>query len=110
VQLAFGRADFTLTVTGTGFVPGSTVEWNGTPRVTTFVSATELTAVVYASDIAAPGAQQIVVASPGPGAGSGGRSVEAGPRTLGLALGHERAEACGLSAGPSGLLYPYSFA
>lgn len=68
-SLAFGGADFTLTVTGTGFVSGSTVEWNGTPRITTFVSATKLTAQIYASDIAAPGTEQVVVASPGPGGG-----------------------------------------
>jgi Abnormal spindle-like microcephaly-assoc'd, ASPM-SPD-2-Hydin len=69
-SLAFGEANFTLTVTGTGFVSGSTVEWNGTPRITTFVSATKLTAQIYASDIAAPGTEQVVVISPGPGGGS----------------------------------------
>jgi hypothetical protein len=68
-SLAFGGPDFTLTVTGTGFVSGSTVEWNGTPRITTFVSATKLTAQIYASDIAEPGTEQVVVASPGPGGG-----------------------------------------
>ncbi len=36
------EADFTLTVTGSGFVAGSTVEWNGSPRSTTVVSATQL--------------------------------------------------------------------
>lgn len=33
-----GHAAFTLKVTGTGFVPGSLVEWNGSPRATTLVS------------------------------------------------------------------------
>jgi hypothetical protein len=68
-SLAFGAADFTLTVTGTGFVSGSTVDWDGTPRITTFVSATKLTAQIYASDIAEPGTEQVLVVSPGPGGG-----------------------------------------
>ena len=32
-----GSPAFTLTVNGTGFVSGSTVYWNGSPRATTFV-------------------------------------------------------------------------
>lgn len=92
-SVAFGGSDFTLTVTGTGFIPGSTVEWNGTSRITTFVSATELTAVIYASDIAAPGAQQVVVESPGPGGGQSGAlsfnvtGTAPGPGQLTLAPG-----------------------
>jgi len=38
-----GGAAFTLTVNGTGFVSGSSVvNWNGSGRTTTFVSATQL--------------------------------------------------------------------
>jgi len=47
-----GAAAFALTVTGTNFVNGSTVQWNGSGRSTTFVSATQLTAAILASDIA----------------------------------------------------------
>ncbi len=64
-----GGADFTLTVSGSGFLPGSTVEWNGSPRLTTTVSPTQLTATIYASDIAAMGTGQVMVANPGNGAG-----------------------------------------
>jgi len=67
--LAAGGADFVLTVRGSGFIPGSTVQWNGSPRLTTFVSATTLTAKIYASDIAAAGTVHVSVASPGPGGG-----------------------------------------
>jgi YVTN family beta-propeller protein len=67
---AAGGGDFTLTVTGTGFVSGSTIEWNGTPRITTYVSSTKLTATIYASDIASSGTAQVLVASPGPGGDS----------------------------------------
>jgi hypothetical protein len=65
-----GGADFTLTVTGSGFVAGSTVEWNGGPRPTTVVSATQLAATIYASDIATQGTAQITVVNPGNGGGT----------------------------------------
>lgn len=68
-SVAAASADFTLTVTGSGFVSGSTVEWNGAPRVTTFVSSSQLTATIYAADIAAQSTAQVTVASPGPGGG-----------------------------------------
>jgi glucose/arabinose dehydrogenase len=47
-----GTPGFQLTVTGTGFVNGSsTVEFNGNPLSTTFVNATTLTAIVPHTDI-----------------------------------------------------------
>ncbi len=64
-----GGAAFTLTVNGTGFVSGSAVDFNGSGRTTTFVSATQLTAAILASDIATPGTFNITVVSPGPGGG-----------------------------------------
>lgn len=39
---AAGGAAFTLNVTGSNFVQGSIVRWNGNPRTTTFVSSTAL--------------------------------------------------------------------
>ncbi len=44
--IASGSAPFTLTVNGTNFVSGYTVQWNGASRPTTFVSATQLTAAI----------------------------------------------------------------
>jgi len=67
--VAPGGPAFTLTVTGAGFVAGSAVYWNGTPRTTTFVSNSKLTAAILASDIASPTAPTITVFSPGPGGG-----------------------------------------
>ena len=67
---AEGGADFTLTVAGSGFVAGSTVEWNGSPRPTTVVSTTRLTATIYASDTVAEGTAQIKVVNPGNGGGT----------------------------------------
>src|SRR5580704_8284768 len=47
-----GGTGFSLTVSGAGFVNGSVVDWNGSPRTTTFVSAGQVTAAILASDIA----------------------------------------------------------
>jgi trimeric autotransporter adhesin len=43
---------FTLTVNGTGFANGLVVNWNGSPRPTTLVSATQLTAAISPADTA----------------------------------------------------------
>lgn len=44
-----GAAGFTLTVNGVGFEPGTLVAWNKAALATTYVSATQLTALVPAS-------------------------------------------------------------
>jgi hypothetical protein len=67
-----GGPAFTLTVTGSGFVPASTVQWNGVNRTTTFVSATQLTASIPASDLVAVGTAQVAVFTPAPGGGTSG--------------------------------------
>src|SRR5881296_826474 len=54
VSTAVGTG-FTLTVTGTNFVAGAVVRWNGTARTTTYVSATQLTVTVAAADVAVAG-------------------------------------------------------
>ena len=56
-----GSAGFTLTAAGTGFVNGAQVYFNGAALVTTFNSATELTAAVPASAIATPGTYPVTV-------------------------------------------------
>jgi len=65
-----GGAAFTLTVNGTNFVNGSAVRWNGADRPTTFVSATQLTAAIPASDVATAGTAQVTVFNPAPGGGT----------------------------------------
>jgi dienelactone hydrolase len=64
-----GGKGFTLTVNGTGFVSGSTVNWNGSTLATSFVSDSQLTATVPASDIAKAGTASVTVANPHPGGG-----------------------------------------
>lgn len=55
---------FTLTVTGSQFVPGAVVFFGSTPLATTFVSSTQLTAT---GNAAAAGSFVIVVQNPNPG-------------------------------------------
>ncbi len=64
-----GSASFTLTVNGTGFVSGATVNWNGSARTTTFVSNSKLVATIQSQDITLPGAAAITVLNPSPGGG-----------------------------------------
>lgn len=65
-----GGPGFTLTVTGKNFVSTSVVKWAGSARATTFVSATELTATILATDIAKAGTFHVTVTSPTPGGGT----------------------------------------
>lgn len=65
-QATAGGPAFTLTVTGTGFVSASVVNWNGAARTTKFQSATVLTAAINANDIAATGSAAVTVVSPEP--------------------------------------------
>jgi len=75
--IAPGGPAFALTVTGSGFVAGSTVNWNGTPRTTTFVTSSKLTAAIPASDIAKATTSIITVFNPAPGGGySNSRTFE----------------------------------
>lgn len=62
--VAPGSAGFMLTVNGTGFVSGSVVNWNGSPRTTTFVSSSQLTSSVSSSDVAAVSTASVSVTSP----------------------------------------------
>ena len=65
-----GGGAFTLTLTGSGFVSGSVVRWNGANRTTTFGSSTSLTASIPASDIASAGNTTVTVFNPAPGGGT----------------------------------------
>lgn len=79
-----GSPIFTLTVTGTGFSPTSVVQINAANRTTTYVSALQVTATIFASDIAAPGKSQITVFNP-LGAGGAGLTSNAVQLTVNAA-------------------------
>jgi hypothetical protein len=67
-----GSGAFTLTVNGTGFVTGATVFVNGSSRMTTLVSSTQLTAALLAMDATALAGSQaaITVQNPSPSLGA----------------------------------------
>jgi uncharacterized protein (TIGR03437 family) len=60
---------FSLLVNGSGFVPNSLVQWNGTARPTSFVSATLLAASISANDVSTGGTRSVSVVTPAPGGG-----------------------------------------
>jgi hypothetical protein len=64
-----GSAAVTLTATGTGFISGSTIQWNGTALATSYLSSTSVTAQIPASDLIASGTATITVQNPAPGGG-----------------------------------------
>jgi 6-phosphogluconolactonase (cycloisomerase 2 family) len=69
-----GSGGLTVTVSGSGFVSASTVDWNGSALATT-ASGAQLTATVPAADVATAGLAQITVVNPST---SGGTSKSAG--------------------------------
>ena len=64
-SIPVGTPGFTLTITGSGFVPGSTVYWSNNPLPTGFVNSTQLTAAVSSNLVTAPGTLQVWVFSAG---------------------------------------------
>jgi glucose/arabinose dehydrogenase len=81
--------DFTLTVNGSGFVYGSVVRWNGSDRPTTFVSAAEVKATIFAGDIAVAGTASVTVFTPAPGGGtSASKTVNINPTFLDVPTTH----------------------
>src|SRR5712692_189755 len=69
-SLQAGAAPFTLTVNGSNLVQGATVQWNGNARATQFVSVSQLTASIPASDVSAQNTAQVSVFNPTPGGGT----------------------------------------
>jgi hypothetical protein len=68
--VAPGSPGFTLRVSGTGFVPGATVDFNRTPLSTTFVDNGHLTAAVPAASVVNAGTIAVTVVNPAAGGGS----------------------------------------
>jgi hypothetical protein len=60
-----GASTFTLTVNGGAFTSAAIVQWNGVDLATTFVTATQLTATVLASDLTLAGTAEVTVIIPG---------------------------------------------
>jgi hypothetical protein len=64
-----GSEGFNLVVTGTGFLEGATVTWDGASRQTAYVSDTELIASIPSSLLESPGVVNVAVRNPDPTAG-----------------------------------------
>ncbi len=72
----------TVTITGTGFVSTSAVHFGADTLVTTYVSPTQLTAVIPTADLGIVGSVTVTVVNPTPGGGSSNAvtfTVEPGP-------------------------------
>jgi hypothetical protein len=69
-SVAVGSPAFTLTLTGTGFVPRCVVRLNGVALPTTLVSATQVMAAVPASALTTVGNYPVTVTNPTPAGGT----------------------------------------
>ena len=65
-----GGPGFTLTINGTGFVQGAVASFNNSSLATTYVSSTQLTAAVPASDLTNTNSNWVAVTNPPPGGGT----------------------------------------
>lgn len=65
-----GDPAFTITVNGSSFINGSVINWNGTALTTTFVNATQLTALVPGNLIATAGTAAVTVFNAAPAGGT----------------------------------------
>lgn len=68
-SLGAASPDLTLTITGTNFVDGAIVQWNGEDRPTKFISKTKLQATITGSDQLDPAYNSVMVKNPAPGGG-----------------------------------------
>ncbi len=65
-----GVSGFALSVSGTGFVSGATIDFSRAPLTTTFVDNKHLTATVPAAEVASARTATVTVVNPTPGGGS----------------------------------------
>ncbi len=65
-----GSAGFTLTLLGANFVKSSTVSWGDQNRPMNYLSASELTIAVAATEIVRGGSIDVIVTNPAPGGGA----------------------------------------
>lgn len=65
-----GTASATVVVTGTGFVPATVIDVNGSARTTTFTSATQVSVTLTAADLDGSGSLALTAVNPTPGGGT----------------------------------------
>jgi hypothetical protein len=64
-SITHGAGNTLLTLTGSNFLPGVAVTWNGSYRTTTIVDATHVTVAIPASDLSSAGSGSLVATNPG---------------------------------------------
>lgn len=68
--IGHGSGNTLITLTGSNFVPGVAVLWNGSYRTTTIVDSTHITVAIPASDLASAGTVSVTAVNPGASASS----------------------------------------
>ena len=68
--LLSGATPTAVTVTGSGFVPATVIQVNGTARATTYIDATHVSLSLTVNDLANPGSIALVAINPAPGGGT----------------------------------------
>ena len=63
--LSHGAGNTLLTLTGSNFIPGVAVTWNGAYRTTTIVDATHVSVAIPSSDLTVAGTASLVATNPG---------------------------------------------
>jgi hypothetical protein len=65
-----GTTSTVIAVAGTGFVPSTVINVNGSARTTTFISTTQVNVVLTAADVSAAGSLSLTAVNPKPGGGT----------------------------------------
>jgi hypothetical protein len=65
VTVTHGAGNTLLTLTGSNFLPGVAITWNGSYRTTTVTDATHVTVALSAADVASAGTASAVATNPG---------------------------------------------
>lgn len=105
-----GSGAFVLSVSGSNFVPGTTIRWNGQDRGTTFVDAGHLRAQITAGDVAAPGRAAVLAFNPSTGGGAStprNFNIGAAPKTVSAAFVNAANPAAGNVVAPRSIASLY---
>ncbi len=69
-SIVHGAGNTNLTLTGSNFIPGIVVTWNGNYRFTRIIDPTHLSVAIPATDLVQPGVATLVAVNPGAGSSS----------------------------------------
>ena len=75
ISVANGVLGIQIVVNGSNFGPTSTVQWNGIPQATSYVSGSQLIVVILPGELASAGSENVSVMNPAPGGGVSGNNT-----------------------------------